>query len=100
MDSLQVTDDQAKAVQKTPNRISLDSIKAKIQSEDYFHPESIPHMCVCVMLMENGFAVVGKSAPADADNYDEELGRKFSREDAIRQLWPLEAYSLRDRMTA
>lgn len=99
LSSVRITDDESKAVQKTPNRVSLDSMLAKIVDEDYFWPPSIPHMTLCVLVLKNGFALVGKSAPADAENFDEELGKKFAKEDAIRQMWPLEAYALRERMT-
>jgi hypothetical protein len=43
--------------------------------------------------MRNGFVVIGKSAPLDPANFNDELGRKFSYEDCIRQLWPLYAFS-------
>ena len=98
LSSLRMTDDESKAVQKTPNRVSLDSLLAKIEIEEYMYPRHIPHMTICVLLLENGFALVGKSAPADADNFDKELGKKFAKEDAIRQMWSLEAYLLRERM--
>ena len=98
MESLRATDDASRAVQKSPNRVSLDSMVEKIASEEYLHPESLPEMTICVMRMANGFAVIGKSAPADPANFNPELGRKFAKEDAIRQLWPLEGYALRERM--
>jgi hypothetical protein len=99
MDSLRLSDDASRAVQKTPNRVSLDSMVAKIADEEYIHPAGLPEMTICVMRMANGFAVVGKSAPADPANFNADLGRKFAREDAIRQLWPLEGYALREHMT-
>jgi len=98
-DPLRATDDASKAVQKTENRVSLDSMLAKIRREEYILPIYAQHMTICVLVLDNGFAVVGKSAPADPENYDEELGKRFAQEDAIRQLWPLEAYVLRERMT-
>lgn len=109
MESLRISDDLSKEVQKTPNRVSLDSMLEKIAGE-YFttldkavgESPIIPGMetmTVCVLVMRNGFIVIGKSAPADPANFDPALGRKFAREDAIRQLWPLEGYALRDRLT-
>lgn len=100
MDSLRVIDEASKEVQKTPNRVTLDSMLSKIVSEDYINPPSIPHLTICVLVLANGFSLVGKSAPADADNFNADLGRKFAKEDAVRQMWPLEAYALRERMTA
>jgi Phage protein (N4 Gp49/phage Sf6 gene 66) family len=98
LSSVRITDDESKSVQKTPNRVSLDSMLAKVFDEEYIRPESIEHMTICILVMENGYAVVGKSAPADAENFDEELGKKFAKEDCIRQLWALEGYALREKM--
>jgi len=46
----------------------------------------------------NGFTLIGKSAPASPDNFDPVLGRKLAYEDAVRQLWPLMGYALRDKL--
>lgn len=100
MDSLQVGDALAASVQKTPNRVTLDGMLAKIATEEYLAPAAMPHLTICVIVLKNGFSLVGKSAPADAGNFDPEIGRKFAREDAIRQMWPLEGYALRERLAA
>lgn len=96
--SLSESDRASAAVQKTPNRVTLESMVARIKHKSFLYPQTIPHMTICVLVLENGFSLVGKSAPADADNFDEELGRRFSYEDALRQMWPLEAYLLREYM--
>lgn len=106
--SLQITDNESAAVQKTPNRVSLQSMEDKIAAEYCFTAdkavgdspimESLKVLTICIVVMQNGFTVIGKAAPADADNFNAELGRKFAREDAIRQLWPLEGYALRERL--
>ncbi len=100
MDSLQVTDDAAKAVQKTPNRVTLDYIKSRIRDTEFFHPKASPQMTIAIVTLVNDYVVVGKSAPADPENFDVNLGRKFAKEDAIRQLWPLEGFALRERLSA
>lgn len=128
MDSLEVTDQQSKAVQKTPNRVALADIEAAIQSESYLSAHDFVHAAcvepsgsgfsmrgetavplfveplkastICLMVMRNGFQVIGFSAPADPANFDADLGRKFARENAIRQLWPLMGFSLRYRLAA
>lgn len=111
-DSLEASDKAAAAVQKTPNRVSLDSMNAKVGCENYFtvgdalvalgQPLHPAHkiMTICVLVMENGYVMMGKSAPADPENFNPELGKKFAREDAIRQLWPLEGYALREKLAA
>jgi len=59
---------------------------------------SLDILSICILVMQNGFAVIGKSAPASGQNFNADLGRKFAYEDALRQLWPLEGYLLRDRL--
>lgn len=98
-DSLRVTDNESKAVQKTPYRVTLDSMLQRIAGEEFIHPDSIPHMTICILMIDNGFALVGHSTPADANNHDPELGRKFAKENALRQMWQLEAYLLRQRLS-
>jgi hypothetical protein len=96
--SLEASDAASAAVQKTPHRVSLDSMKAKIEACEYHNPGLHPSMTVCFMKMNNGFVVVGKSAPADPANFDEKLGMEFAHEDCLRQLWPLEGYALREQL--
>ena len=55
-------------------------------------------LTVCLIILRNGFCVIGKSAPADPNNFNVELGRKFAREDAIRQIWPLMGYAKREEL--
>ena len=98
LSSLEITDTESKAVQKTENRVSLESMVNKIMHTEYINPDVLPHMTIAVIVLGNGWGLVGKSAPADAENFDAILGRKFAYEDAIRQMWQLEGYLLRDRM--
>lgn len=100
MQSLEVTEAASAAVQNTPHRVSLDSLKAKIVEVEYYSPTVCPHMTVAFVRTANGYIVVGESAPADPANFDAALGRQFALENAIRKLWPLEGYALRERMTA
>ena len=82
----------------TAPRVTLDSLSAKIVHEEYSHPSCAPHFTIAVLMTENGFVLVGKSAPADAANFDVEKGRTFARDDALRQLWSLEGYLLREKL--
>lgn len=99
MDSLRVSDNAAAAVQATPHRVTLDHLHSLIKSEEYISPTSQPTMTICVLVLKNGFVVVGKSAVADPCNFNAELGKRFSKEDAVRQMWPLEAYLLREKLS-
>ena len=78
----------------TPNDIS--NAIAAIQF--YVFPGTV--LTVCALTLKNGFNVVGKSAPASPENFDEELGRNIALEDARRQIWALEGYRLRSELAA
>jgi hypothetical protein len=58
-----------------------------------------PSMTIAVVKLANGFVVLGKSAPADPANFNAKLGERFAMEDAERQIWQLEGYLLRDRLS-
>ena len=98
MGSLQRKEDAAAAVAKTPHRVSLESIKAKVKSCSFINPGDVPHMTIAIMTMENGFTIVGTSKPVDRDNFDLDLGRKFAEENALSQAWLLEGYLLHERL--
>lgn len=94
--ALQASEDAVSSAEKTPNRVRLQNIKDKVRWVEYIHPTQVPHMTICVLLLKNGFAVTGTSTPADAENFDEELGEQLAYEDALRRVWPLEGYILRE----
>lgn len=109
--SLSVTEVTLAANAKAP-RVALADIQNAILSKQWITGKQLAgvgegvgspgrHMDVftlCVLVMKNGFVVIGKSAPASPENFDPALGKQFAYEDAIRQLWPLMGYSLRDRL--
>ena len=102
---------QAKGL--TAPRVTPESIEAKIKSEHYFtageglqganpefvaYPNSLDRLTICILVLENGFTILGKSAPASASNFDAEIGKKIARADAVNQIWPLEGYLLRETL--
>lgn len=97
--SLEITDAESAAVQKTAHRVTLQDLEDQIESVDYINPEAAPQMTIAVMKMKNGYVVLGQSAPADPENFNAELGQKFAREDAVRKVWPLLGFVMCDRVT-
>ena len=109
--SLQESDRAAAAVAVAP-RVALADIEGRVASRYDFTAgaaiaalsmpanPAVDLLSICILVMANGFTVIGKSAPASPENFSAELGRKFAYEDAIRQLWPLEGYALRERLSA
>lgn len=59
---------------------------------------SLERLSICILIMRNGFTVIGKSAPASPENFDAAFGKKLAYEDAVRQLWPLMGFALRDKL--
>ncbi|WP_445222242.1 Gp49 family protein [Bradyrhizobium sp. Pa8] len=116
MDSLKVTDAASEAVAVAP-RVKLSDIEAAIiRRYDVRGCDAVGEALVitgngkpgnplgllslCILEMRNGFTIVGKSARASPENFDAELGKQYAYEDAVRQLWPLMGFALRDRLAA
>ncbi len=98
MDEPTLSLDEAKAIveTKTAPRVTEASIKDKIDSADYImHGQ----LTICILTMSNGFMVQGVSAPASATNFDVEVGKRYAFDNAFKQLWPLEGYLLREKLS-
>ena len=108
---------QAKGL--TAPRVTPADIDANINSEHYFTaadgyrsspcydpnghaheplpaPAPLELLTFCVLVLRNGFTVTGESACASPENFDEEIGRKIARQNAVNKIWPLLGFSLRD----
>lgn len=60
------------------------------------HPTRV--MTACVLVLKNGFTVTGESGCADPRKYDQEIGRKIARANAVSKVWPLMGYVLRSKL--
>jgi hypothetical protein len=111
-DGLAATDAEC-AEGRTAPRVSLADIEANIAAAIYttgaevagkgglatlMMPPSLAVLTIAIVVLQNGFTIIGKSAPASVENFDAELGRKLAYEDAVRQVWPLMGYALRERL--
>lgn len=97
-------------------RVTEADVEAAIESEHCFTAEhgvigawrdtgsspdghvSLSLLTICVLVLRNGFTVTGTSACASPANFDADIGKRIARADAVRQLWPLLGYALRDRL--
>ena len=59
---------------------------------------SLSCLTITILVLKNGYTVVGKSACASPENFNAELGTKISRQDAREQIWALEGYALRNKL--
>lgn len=81
----------------TVNRVTMDRILGKVVSETY---TTLPSgkVLVCELMLENGFSVRGEAAVVSKENFDETIGRKISKENAINSIWQLEGYLLQEEL--
>lgn len=97
---------------RTAPRVTLSDVKNNIAEEHYVlglqaisaaggisEHQSADTLTICILVTQSGFCVVGKSAPASVENFDAGLGRTLAYEDAVRQLWPLMGYALRQQLS-
>lgn len=95
-------------------KVTTDLIESKIVGKYYFNlgeavkstvkdvsSSDLARMSVvttCVLVLDNGFTITGKSTCVDPAIYDEALGQKYAYEDAVDKVWELEGYVLANQM--
>lgn len=119
MSHMEEVERRSAALYKAP-RVSLDDIKNaikyrfdinagdavgataghKVEADGSSSMDATRLLSICLLVMKNGFTVIGKSAPASPENFDAEYGKQLAYEDAVKQLWPLMGYALKDRLHA
>jgi len=82
----------------TAPRVTPDLIESKVKSEQY-HVFAGTTFTACLLTLENGFTVIGESACASPENFDEEIGRAIARDNAKKKIWALEGYLLREKLS-
>lgn len=80
-------------------RLNPQHIDDTIKSEAY-HVFPGTTLTVCALTLKNGFQVVGESAAASPENFNEEIGRKIAKDNARSKIWALEGYLLRSKLAA
>lgn len=79
----------------TAPRVTMQLILSKIAKEVFFFDETLT---ICVLTLNNGFKVTGESACASPENFNEELGKKIARDNAVNKIWMLEGYLLKEQL--
>jgi hypothetical protein len=93
----QALEDEIKAKGLTAPRLTPQHIDDQIVSEA-FHVFPGTTLTICALTLKNGFHVVGESAAASPENFDQEIGRRISRDNARNKIWALEGYLLRTKL--
>lgn len=82
----------------TAPRVTPQRLEDVIVSEQYYvFPGTT--FTACLLTLANGYTVLGESACASPENFNEELGRKIARENAKNKIWALEGYLLRQQLS-
>ena len=90
-------------------KVSVNQVEAEIVDEYYRnagsavkapHGSSLYNVTLCILVLRNGFVIIGKSACVDSANFNEDVGRQLAREDAVKQVWPLLGFRLADKRLA
>lgn len=109
----QAIEQEIQAKGKTAPRVTPADIEAAICREAYFtaangaaaagevvysDDDGLRCLTFCVLILKNGFIVTGESACASPENFDEEIGRKIARDNAVQKIWMLEGYLSKQKM--
>lgn len=65
----------------------------------YYHIVPGTTTTICALTLMNGFVVIGHSAAASKENFDESIGKKVAYDNAREQIWQLEGYLLKQRLS-
>lgn len=78
-------------------KVTQQNVMDEVQKSTYtILPDGIT--TICQITMKNGYTVIGKSACADPTEFNAAEGEKWAWQDALRQVWPLLGYALRERL--
>ena len=78
-------------------RITPEHIEKVIDSAQFYVFPSTT-TTICALKLQNGYIVIGESACASPENFDQEVGRAIALKDARSRIWALEGYLLKDKL--
>lgn len=98
--------------EEAPVRVTREMLEQQIAGQYFFNlgadalPPDVPEwqrqslslLTLCILVLRNGWVVVGKSACVSPEIFDAEKGKQIARDDAVEQMWPLEGYVLKTFM--
>lgn len=89
-------------------RVTLQSIESNIVAEYSFtadkatpsipHHESLSLLTIHILVMRNGFTILGTSACAAPENFDAVVGARIARMKALDKAFELEGYLLKEQL--
>lgn len=68
---------------------------------EYDPPHGLASLTCCVLVLRNGTKILGVNyGSIDPELHDSAMGQREARADAVRQVWPLLGYVLREKLHA
>lgn len=83
---------QQKLNESPAPRVTQELIDSRIVNTEFLRIGET--VTVCNITLDNGYSVRGESACVNAENYKQDIGERFARDDAFRKLWPLFGFLL------
>jgi hypothetical protein len=106
----QAIEAEIQAKGKTAPRLTPEHISAQIAAEYSFRASDVLHdvpahpalacLTIGLVVLKNGFTLVGESACASPENFDQAIGHKIAIGNARAKIWQLEGYVLKNKLSA
>ena len=93
----QIVENAIRTAGLTAPRITPEDIDASIADSAY-HVFPGSQLTVCCLTLKNGFNVVGHSACASPENFNEKIGQQIAFRNARQEIWALEGYLLKQEL--
>lgn len=74
-------------------RVTIEMIMGEIDRKIFQRIEDT-NVTICVLILKNGFSVIGHSACVSNENFNEEIGNELAMKNAIDQCWQLFGFKL------
>lgn len=78
-------------------RVTEEEVKAAIKKAEYTLLQD-GRTTICLITLDNGYTVRGESSCVCKENYEQELGERFSYERAFNKAWEMMGFRLADRL--
>lgn len=91
---MSVSEKELAAVAVAP-RVTASQLEDNVASEEYIQSGLLT---ICILTLQNGIKLVGESACAAKENFNEEIGRRLAREMANKKQWGMLGYELRTKL--
>lgn len=80
------------------NTLTPEYIESCVVSEQYYNFPGTT-ATICCLTLKNKFTVIGQASSVSSEDFDLAIGRQKSRESAVREIWRIEGYLLREKLT-